>query len=111
MVKKWTLNCNVMRLFLINCKIEHLQNDDWTLWKEIRLEALKRHPEAFGGTYEEECLWSDEDFKQTLIKSDIFGAFVGNKLVGAAGIFVIPSQKLKHKGTLFRLCVLISAKV
>ena len=90
---------------MMSCHIKHLQKNDWVLWKEIRLEALKRHPEAFGGTYEEECLWSDEDFKLGLVKSDIFGAFIDNRLVGVAGIFVIQSKKLKHKGTLFSLYV------
>ena len=89
----------------MSCEIRQLREQDWTLVKEIRLEALKLHPEFFGGSYEEESLRSDEDFKQHLIKNDIFGAFIENKLVGAAGFFQFTLQKLKHRGTLFGLYV------
>lgn len=89
----------------MNCMIKQLQEQDWTLWKEIRLEAVKLHPEAFGGSYQEESLWEDEDFKKYLVKNNIFGAFIENKLVGIAGFFQFPLQKLKHRGTLFSLYV------
>ncbi|MBA3813908.1 MAG: GNAT family N-acetyltransferase [Alphaproteobacteria bacterium] len=85
--------------------IRQLNVEDWALWKHIRLEALKLHPEAFGGSYEEESLWTDEEFKKGLVKSDIFGAFVDNKLVGVAGFFIYGLQKLKHRGMLFTLYV------
>jgi ribosomal protein S18 acetylase RimI-like enzyme len=58
-----------------------------------------------GDSYEEESVWEDEDFKKSLIKSDIFGAFVENKLIGVAGFFQLTLQKLKHRGTLFGLYV------
>ena len=89
----------------MNCEIRHLQEQDWELWKEIRLEALKLHPEAFTSSYEEEYLWVDEDFKQNLVKSDIFGAFFNNSLVGVAGFFIVERQKLKHRGLLFAFYV------
>lgn len=88
----------------MNCEIRQLQEQDWALSKEIRLEALKLHPEFFGG-YEDESLWGDEDFKKDLIKNDIFGAFIENKLIGVAGYFQSTLQKLKHRGTLFGLYV------
>lgn len=88
----------------MNCEIRHLQEQDWTISKEIRLEALKLHPEFFGG-YEDESLWEDEDFKKDLMKNDIFGAFIENKLIGVSGYFQSTLQKLKHRGTLFGLYV------
>ncbi len=89
----------------MSCQIQRLQEQDWALWKEIRLEAVKLHPEFFGGSYEEESLWEDKDFKKGLIKSDVFGAFIENKLIGVAGFFQFTFQKLKHRGTLFGLYV------
>lgn len=89
----------------MNPDIRNLQEQDWLLWKEIRLEALKLHPEAFGSSYEEESLWAEENFKQNLVKSDIFGAFINHKLVGIAGFAIYGPQKLKHKGMLFTLYV------
>ncbi len=89
----------------MNFKIKHLQEQDWKLWKEIRLEALKLHPEAFGSSYEEESLWEQEKFKQGLVKNNIFGAFIKDKLVGVAGFSIYNPQKLRHKGMLFTLYV------
>jgi len=89
----------------MDCEIRSLQIEDWELWKEVRLEALKLHPEAFGSPYEEESLWTDETFKQNLVKSDIFGAFIHHNLVGVAGFAIYGPQKLKHKGMLFALYV------
>lgn len=89
----------------MNCEISRLQEQDWAIWKEIRLEALKLHPEAFGTSYEEDLLCTDEFFKQNLIKSDIFGAFIQHRLVGIAGFAINIPQKLKHKGMFFTFYV------
>lgn len=89
----------------MNCGIRHLQEQDWALWKDIRLDALQSNPEAFGSSYEEESVWADETFKQNLLKSDIFGAFLNNKLVGVAGFRIYEPQKLRHRGMLFTIYV------
>ena len=89
----------------MNTEIRQLQEQDWEIWKGIRLEAVQLHPEAFGSSYEEESLWKDEDFKNSLIKSDIFGAFEEKKLIGIAGFFQFKLLKLKHRGNLFSMYV------
>jgi ribosomal protein S18 acetylase RimI-like enzyme len=89
----------------VNCEIKQLQEQNWELWKHIRLEAVKLHPEAFGSSYEEEILGKDEDFKNRLNTSDIFGAFIDNILVGVAGFFQFKLQKLQHRGNLFSVYV------
>ena len=89
----------------MNCEIRRLQEQDWALWKEIRLESLKLHPEAFGVAYEEELLFKDEEFKQHLIKSDVFGAFINHNLVGIARFFIVELQKLQHRGNLVSVYV------
>jgi ribosomal protein S18 acetylase RimI-like enzyme len=119
--KECTLNCtsdlNVAKIhtmskilssvvsYAMNCEIRQLQEQEWALWKEIRLEALKLHPEAFTNTYEEESSWEDENFKKNLVENNIFGAFVSNKLLGVAGFFIYEPQKLKHQGLLFAMYV------
>jgi len=85
----------------MNYQIKQLHSQAWALWKEIRLEALKLHPEAFTSSYEEEALWEDEKFKQQLEKSYVFAAFMDHKLVGVSGFFVLEPQKIKHRGLLF----------
>jgi hypothetical protein len=48
--------------------IKILHQEDWLKWKNLRLEALYQHPEAFGSSYEEECNLSDNEFKKSLKK-------------------------------------------
>lgn len=89
----------------MNFEIRHLQEQDWELWKGIRLEALQSDPAAFGSSYEEESLWTDESFKEQIVKRDIFGVFLEDKLIGVAGFFIYDPQKLRHRGMLFTIYV------
>jgi RimJ/RimL family protein N-acetyltransferase len=86
--------------FGVPYEIRTLQPGDWEIWKDIRLEALKFHPEAFLNSYEEESRWSDEGFKQDLIKTVVFGAFVDTRLVGVIEFMPFEQNKAKHKGTI-----------
>lgn len=87
----------------MDIQIRQLKKQDWVLWKEIRLEALRLHPEAFGSSYEEVSLWPDEEYQSMLIKNDIFCSFIDNCLAGGAGFFIYELEKFKHRGCLFGL--------
>lgn len=67
----------------------------------MRLEALKLYPKAFGASYENEVQNPDKIFQNTLKTKTIFGAFRDGVLVGIAGFFVFPHQKMQHRGNLF----------
>lgn len=82
-------------------KIRVLTVDDCQIWKDIRLEALRNSPENFGSAYEEELNWSNADFQEGLTKSNIFGAFIDNKLAACAGIYSLTSLKTKHRGVIW----------
>ena len=60
--------------------IRRLTPQDWQIWKQLRLEALKNAPESFGSSYEEELRWSDLEFQNEINKSNIFGAFIDHPL-------------------------------
>ncbi len=79
-------------------KIKKLMQTDWQIWKDFRLDALKNSPESFGSSYEEESNWPDSYFQNELTKSDIFGAFIDQSLVAAAGFYVLHNDKTKHRG-------------
>lgn len=81
--------------------IQQLTKNDWPIYKKIRLEALKNSPESFASSYEEEITWSDIDFQNSLIKSDIFGAFDNNSLVSCAGFYIMHSNKTNHRGVIW----------
>ncbi len=78
-------------------RVRPLRHDDLPLFRPLRLEALRRHPEAFGSSFEEE---QGADLAR-LIGVDpnvTLGGFVGDALVGTAGLVVSPKLKQRHKG-------------
>jgi RimJ/RimL family protein N-acetyltransferase len=75
-----------------------LTPDDWREWREIRLEALKKNPEAFTSSYEEEAGKPDDFFKLRLEDSYVVGAFDKTMLVGVMGFSTFPQLKKKHRG-------------
>ncbi len=84
-----------------NFIIKQLTVDDWKIWKELRLEALKNSPESFGSSYEEEVNWPDLDFQNSLTKSDIFGVFVADSLISCAGFYTLNSAKTRHRDVIW----------
>ena len=78
---------------------------DAPLFRDIRLEALQRSPEAFGSTFEHERSQSLAQFEEVLGKSDVFGAFRGPDLVGMAGYRTQAGAKQAHKGLLWGMYV------
>ncbi|MBA4119038.1 MAG: N-acetyltransferase [Candidatus Puniceispirillum sp.] len=81
--------------------IKQLEDQDWQIWKRLRLEALKQAPECFGSSYEEEVTWPDAAFQKTLSQSDVFGAFKGKSLIACGCFCVLNSIKTKHRGILW----------
>ena len=86
---------------MANFPIKQLGADDWQIWKNFRLEALKNSPESFGSSYEEELNWINSDFQNSFTKSDIFGVFVDNSLISCAGFYSLNSAKTKHRGVIW----------
>lgn len=84
-----------------NFVIKQLMTDDWKLWKNFRLEALKSSPESFASSYEEEIYGSDLDFQNVLTTNDVFGVFVDNALVSCTGFYNLNSAKTKHRGIIW----------
>jgi ribosomal protein S18 acetylase RimI-like enzyme len=78
-------------------QIRHLRQEDFQIWKEIRLESVKNHPTSFGGSYEEESLRSDENWRGFLTSANVFGAFIQEKIVGCLGYYINDGEKAKHR--------------
>src|SRR3990167_4457866 len=100
---------NILKTPLIDdmkkIEIKLLTPEDFESWKVLRLEALNQSPEAFGSSFEEEVNLSDEQFKDNLRKSTIFGAFMEGQLVGCAGFYIPNFKKMSHRGVLFGMYV------
>ena len=78
---------------------------DVSRYRDIRLEALRDSPEAFGSSFEAESAQPASWFADRLGSSTILGAFRGSELVAIAGFAVQQAQKRAHKGLLWGMYV------
>ena len=78
---------------------------DVVLYRDIRLEALKASPEAFGSTFETEDAQPLNWFSDRLGGSELLGAFCDAKLVAIAGFAIQQGQKMAHKGIIWGMYV------
>jgi ribosomal protein S18 acetylase RimI-like enzyme len=86
-------------------EIRRLGADDAELFRDIRLEALARNPEAFGSTFEAENDKPLSWFSERLAASRVHGAFRAAKLIGIAALVIQQSTKMAHKGALVGMYV------
>jgi ribosomal protein S18 acetylase RimI-like enzyme len=83
---------------------------DVVLYRDIRLEALKASPEAFGSTFETEDAQPLNWFSDRLGGSELLGAFCDAQLVAIAGFAIQQGQKEAHKGILWGMYVRPAAR-
>ena len=86
-------------------RISRLGPSDAALYREIRLEALKRNPEAFGSTFESENAQPLSWFEAVVVRAYIFGAFLDGALVGIAGYAAQEGSKQAYKALLWGMYV------
>ena len=91
-------------------QIRRLETSDAALYRDIRLEALKRNPEAFASTFERENAQPLSWFEAVVGRTDIFGAFLDGVLVGIAGYAAQEGSKQAHKGLLWGMYVRTAAR-
>jgi RimJ/RimL family protein N-acetyltransferase len=91
-------------------QIRRLEASDAALYRDIRLEALQRNPEAFGSTFERENAQPLSWFEAVVGRADIFGAFLDGVLVGVAGFAAPEGSKQAHKGLLWGMYVRTAAR-
>ena len=65
-------------------------------YREIRLEALRSSPEAFGSTFEAESVRPLEHFSERVAQCPVFGAFRDAQIVGMAGFLGREGVKDAH---------------
>lgn len=82
-------------------EIRRLLPADAALYRDIRLEALRLSPEAFGSAYETESVHPVEWFAERLAHgAAIIGAFRGGEPAGIVGFIAAQGPKQQHKGML-----------
>lgn len=69
--------------------IRALRVDDWQIFRDVRLKALKETPSVFGSSWEKENTY-DDSWWQNVLKNEqhkIFGLFNNETLVGLNAVF------------------------
>ncbi|HYF65464.1 MAG TPA: GNAT family N-acetyltransferase [Herpetosiphonaceae bacterium] len=85
--------------------------EDLDRYRALRLEALGRHPEVYGGDHATEAARSEEAWRDraaAMVGSDsqtMFVAEAGGALVGMTGIFRGFAPKLAHGATIYSVYV------
>ena len=90
--------------------VRRLTQDDAEVFREIRLEALDRHPETFQSTYESAAELPLDAFKQRLRQYALFGGFVDGALCGFVGFYPLKNPKISHKGLMWGMYVKEAAR-
>lgn len=92
-------------------KVRRLDAPDAAVYRDLRLEGLKNHPEAFGSSWEDESDKSDAWWVGLLETSTVFGGWIDNSpLLGVAGFQAHTKAKLRHKGELWGMYVRPTAR-
>jgi RimJ/RimL family protein N-acetyltransferase len=91
-------------------QIRRLETPDAALYRDIRLEALQRNPEAFGSTFERENAQPLSWFDASIGRAAIFGAFLDGRLAGMAGYAAQEGSKQAHKARLWGMYVRAEAR-
>jgi RimJ/RimL family protein N-acetyltransferase len=89
--------------------IRHATSSDVDPFRELRLEALKNHPTAFGADYEEATARPIEYWHERLNidkeQEALFFAETDGQLVAMTGIFRDSSKKSSHNSTIWGVYV------
>jgi RimJ/RimL family protein N-acetyltransferase len=87
-------------------KVRRLETHDVTSYRELRLEGLKSHPEAFASAWEDEAGKPTPWWAERLETNTVLGGWIDDSpLLGVAGFRVHGAAKLRHKGVLWGMYV------
>jgi len=85
-------------------EIRQLVKSDAEAFRELRLRALREHPEAFIDDYEAEAIKTVKQAAEQLgaatAENFYLGAFMGGRLVGIAHIYRQEGSKLRHRAVI-----------
>ncbi len=79
-----------------NITIRQLLPDDFAILKDVRLEALQLHPEAYSSAYEDWVKFSDEEWRARL-NAPVFAAFDDDTAVGLIGLWLQAGARTEHR--------------
>ncbi len=82
--------------------VRRLGKSDAAPFRQIRLEGLAQHPDAFGASWEIEAGKPLAWFAERLERNAVFGGSVADpELTGVVGLLLNEAPKRRHKGVLW----------
>ncbi len=81
-------------------KVRALTKTDLAIFKHIRLEALKKEPEAFASHHDDWAALNDDAWLARLIGGHAHGALIGDEIVGLIGLLPEQPKKMRHRGSI-----------
>jgi hypothetical protein len=86
--------------------IRRLDRGDASAFRDIRLEGLSRHPEAFGASYEEELEYSEAQIAERIANNVVFGGFAEDgALAGVIAVARSKGAKMRHIASIWGMYV------
>ncbi len=90
--------------------LRRLSGDDAPAYRDLRLEALRLEPQAFGSSWEEEAPRSMAEFATRLVDTHVIGALTVAGLVGMVGLQRSNRVKTVHIGSIWGMYVRPAAR-
>lgn len=91
--------------------IRRLGAEDARAFKELRLEGLKMHPEAFGASFDDELAQPLERAAARLAENAVFGGFdAAGALQGIIGLRREKAAKIRHRASIWGMYVAPSGR-
>jgi len=93
--------------------VQKLTEADAAALREIRLRALREHPEAFGSSYEDEAKLSPEAMQEWVrphVENCMLGSWLDSELVGIVSFRRNPGHKVRHRAGLGAMYVAPEAR-
>jgi ribosomal protein S18 acetylase RimI-like enzyme len=90
--------------------IERVLEADWQAWRDARLEAVRLHPEAFGGSFEEERERSEEHWRLGLRRVTSLAYREGGAISGIAVYVQNTAAKMRHRANMYSMYVRAHAR-
>ncbi|TYA57329.1 GNAT family N-acetyltransferase [Formosa maritima] len=93
----------------MDLQFRKLKANESNLYREIRLESLKKFPKNFGSSYKSESKITSSFFQSYIELQDInnfvIGAFYKDSLIGISGFNRYVAEKTKHRGRIIQVYV------
>lgn len=85
--------------------LRRLRASDASAFKDIRLEGLRLHPDAFGASFAEEQSQARERFADRLENGHVMAAVADDAIAGVVGLACSRAEKTRHIGFIWGLYV------